>query len=428
MGSGGVPGQWLPAAVVGAFAIACGCLCDAVKGDGPRPAARVRRFVQDRFAIGLWFPPPLDGQADRRYAEIAETNINLIVGMGWSRGANSPEKVRRQLALCRKHGLKAIVHSAGLSPNKLPKGSACWGYNLRDEPAATEFSALARRVAAVRKARPGRLAYVNLFPNYANRRQLAAPTYEQYVSRFVSQVDVDVLCMDHYPVFKPSRDGRSRYCANLAIMRKHALARGIPFWNFFNTMPFGPHTDPTEAQLRWQIYASLAYGAKGVLYFCYFTPWDPDFPKGGGIIHSDGRRGRHWEHARRLNATLKNLGPTLMKLTSTGVYRVRPGDKMDAMPAGTPIRKIVRAPVDPPHDYLIGAFRHADGRRAVMLQNYRFAFTAWPTVEFDAPLAAVREVNPRSGRQIPVLDDSPDMPGLQICLDAGEGRLFLLAK
>ena len=73
----------------------------------------------------------------------------------------------------------------------------------------------------------------------------------------------------------------------------------------------------------------------------------------------------------------------------------------------------------------MGTFRHADGRRAVLLQNYHFAYSAWPTVEFDAA-AAVLEVSPRNGIAAPVVDASPDMPGLQLSLDAGEARLFLL--
>jgi hypothetical protein len=85
-----------------------------------------------------------------------------------------------------------------------------------------------------------------------------------------------------------------------------------------------------------------------------------------------------------------------------------------------------RAPGDPPGDYLVGAFRHADGRRAVLLMNYRFAYSAWPTVVFDAPADAAREVDPLTGRLIPVRDESPDMPGLQISLADGEARLFLL--
>lgn len=381
------------------------------------------RFLQDRFAIGFWVDPPLDERADERYREIAEANFTVVLA-GF--GAGTPEAAERQLALCEKYGLKLILWCPGVAGEDLPDGPACWGYGLRDEPNAADFPGLSERVEAVRKARPGRLAYINLFPDYASSAQLGTATYEEHVARFMAEVDVDVLSMDHYPIFKPDADGRDRYCANLEVMRKYALQKGIPFWNFFNTMPYGPHTDPTEAQLRWQVFTSIAYGAKGVLYFCYYTPAGGEFPKGGAIIARDGRRTRHWYEAQRINQQLRNLGPTLMNLTSTAVYRVKPEDDPAQVLRDAPITNILRAAVDPPNDYLVGVFVHSDGRRAVLLNNFRFAYSAWPTVEFDVPLEQVREIDKWSGAEVPVRDDSPDMEGLQVALDAGEGRLFLL--
>ena len=46
------------------------------------------------------------------------------------------------------------------------------GYFITDEPGASDFPALAKAVAAVKKYAPGKLAYINLFPNYAT---LGAP-------------------------------------------------------------------------------------------------------------------------------------------------------------------------------------------------------------------------------------------------------------
>ena len=44
----------------------------------------------------------------------------------------------------------------------------------------------------------------------------------------------------------------------------------VPFWNFFGVQHvFYGEPDPTEAQVRWQAFTSLAFGAKGLLYFCY---------------------------------------------------------------------------------------------------------------------------------------------------------------
>ena len=384
---------------------------------GMNASAQPKRFVQDRFAIGFWVGPPADENMDRHYADIAAANFTMVIG-GF--GARTPETVRRQVKLCEKHDLKVLVARCGLAAAKLPQSPAVWGYTIRDEPSAKDFAALGQTVAEIRKARPGRLAYINLFPNYANQRQLGTKTYDEHVSRFVKEVDVDVLSMDHYPMMKRGSDTRDRYRDNLAVMRKYSLSRKIPFWNFFNTMPFGPHSDPTEAQLRWQIYTSLAYGAKGVLYFCYWTPRGGEFPKGGAIITAEGRKTRHYDQAKRINRRVKNLGATLMKLTGTSVVRVKPADDPRKACEPTPIASLTKG------DYLIGVFKHADGRRAVLLNNYSFSYTAWPTVAFDVDVKRVVEVCGATGKEIAVVDSSPAMAGLQVSLDSGQGRLFLL--
>jgi hypothetical protein len=378
-----------------------------------------KRFQQSEFCASFWVDPPADDRMEEHYRRIAEANFTVVLG-GF--GVREPQQMKRQLDLCEKYGLKAILPATHRSFEELPDGPACWGYGLKDEPTAAEFQHLATRVKEVRETRPGKLAFINLFPSYANSQQLGTPTYDEHVQLFLEQTQVDVLCFDYYPMMTPEADGREGYCENLDTIRRHALKAGIPFWNFFNIMPFGPHSDPTEAQVVWQIYTSLAYGAKGVLYFCYWTPRGGEFPKGGAIITAEGRTTRHYDQARRINAKLKNLGPTLMKLTSTRVVRIKPGENAAKLLADAPLRSLTGG------DYLVGIFDHADGRQAVLLNNYRFSHTAWPTAEFAVDPSKIVEVDPHSGKEIPLLDDSPDMKGLQISLDAGEGRLFLLSR
>jgi hypothetical protein len=381
------------------------------------------RFVQDRFVISFWVHPPMDKHIEERYREMVEAGFNVVLG-----GPTKPKQIKRQLNLCKKYGLKAIVSVPERNLNNLAANHpALWGYLWKDEPSAQVFDALSHDVDQVRQSRPNKLLFINLFPNYAGKEVLGTSTYDEYVSRFCDVVKPDVLCMDHYPRFRPGeKDGRNNYCKNLSVMRSESLRAGIPFWNFFNTMPYGPQTDPTAAQLRWQIYTSIAYGAKGVLYFCYYTPGGGEFPKGGAIIARDGSRTRHYEQAKRINTELANLGPTLLKLTSTRIVRIEPDTDITTALSGGPIRNISRFPEDPKPDYLIGEFLHEDGRRAVLLQNYHFAYTAWPTVAFDAPADKVAEIDKVSGREIAIHDDSPNIEGIQISLDAGEGRLFLL--
>jgi len=386
---------------------------------GSSPAQRSdARFVQDRIAIGFWVDPPADQITDARYKEIAEANFTFVMG---SSGPQSDKDISKQLALCKKYKLKAIVKGDPNDPAKLPDHGSCWGYYLVDEPGAGYIPDLKARIEAIRKSRPGKLGYFNLLPNYAPSWALGTATYDEYVGRFAKETGCDVLCMDYYPMLTPYNDGRDGYRGNLAVMRKYSLECDIPFWNFFNTMPFSTFYDPTESHLRWQVYTSLAYGAKGVLYFCYWTPRYGEFPKGGAIITAEGRRTRHYDQAKRINAAVKNLGPTLMKLTSVDVIRIKPSEDSAKALAGSPIKTLSAY-----GDYLIGVFKHADGRRAVLLNNYDHNYTFWPTVEFAVPDKNVIEVDSSDGKEKPARDDSPDMPGLQLSLDSGEGRLFLL--
>ena len=78
------------------------------------------RFRQDRFAIGFWVDPPADDEMEDRYREIAEAHFTLVLG-GF--GARTPETVRKQLDLCQRHGLVALVSRAGLPPEELPDQS-----------------------------------------------------------------------------------------------------------------------------------------------------------------------------------------------------------------------------------------------------------------------------------------------------------------
>ncbi|HOC57345.1 MAG TPA: hypothetical protein PKI20_17125 [Verrucomicrobiota bacterium] len=386
-------------------------------------AARPARFVQDRFVVGMWVPPATNDDLDKHYRDIAEANFTLVVNQS---GTNT----RAHLKRCKRFGLQTLVPANG-PVEKLPDGPACWGYLLVDEPGAGAFPELARRAEEIRTKRPGRFGYVNLFPNYAPPSALGTPTYDEHVAKFVREVRPEVLSMDHYPLMRPEGDSREQYCANLECFRRHSLAAGIPFWNYFYSMPFNDRLDPTEAQIRWQIFTSVAYGAKGVLYFCYWTPGKGaagagEFPKGGAVITAEGLKTRHYEEARRINAELKNLGPTLMKLTSTGVYRVTTETNSNAL-AGSPLRKVARVGGDPVGKFIVGAFNHADGRRAVVIVNHNHSYTAWPTVEFDADPKGVLEVSKATGKAAPVVDDSPELKGIQLSFGAGDARLFLLS-
>jgi CBS domain-containing protein len=146
-------------------------------------------FKQDNFVIGAscWPPFPDNDELDARYREIAEANFTLVIG------PMAGDKAKH-IKLCGKYNLAAIVDCFRAPFDNLPTSDACWGYRLSDEPATSDFPMLRKQATALRKARPSKLGYINLFPNYADpERQLGSPTYDEYVAKFVEDVDMSKI-------------------------------------------------------------------------------------------------------------------------------------------------------------------------------------------------------------------------------------------
>ena len=116
------------------------------------------------------------------------------------------------------------------------------------------------------------------------------------------------------------------------------FGNGPPVHVQFDAMPYGtmPY-DVSEGEMRWQIYTSLALGAKGVLYFCYWTPWGAPakyFVRGQAIMTpravEPGKApfigqqvpSQKYPIVQKLNAKLKVLGNFLLKKDSSAVLQL----------------------------------------------------------------------------------------------------------
>src|SRR6266540_2814698 len=167
-----------------------------------------------------------------------------------------------QLPECEKVGLKAIVCPAeGILKwqqmtdqdierrieqlvNESHNSSATVGYFITDEPGVGQFPSIARAVAAVKKFAPNKLAYINLFPDYAtlgapDLSQLGTSSYTEYLQRFVTEVKPELISYDNYQVqyshdLKEPKPAAS-YFNNLLSIRSIALQHNLPFWNIVSS-------------------------------------------------------------------------------------------------------------------------------------------------------------------------------------------------
>jgi hypothetical protein len=423
-------------------------LCVCVQFLSAAPSNAARRVAPEQFLISFWCGPPPGETTLARYREIAGAGFNAVLPP--CGGPITPELNRQILGLCAQTGLKAIVSDSRLERGEVGSADfqasldgvvadyhsspALLGYFLQDEPGAAQFPRLAALDRGLRERDPQRLPFINLFPNYASPAQLGARSYAEYVRQYLDTVRPKLLSFDYYALVGAGE--RESYFDNLEVIRREALRADVPFASILLATPHGPYRDPTEADLRWQVYTSLAYGARGILYFTYWTPHDDTWRFHNGILDEQGRRTDHYQAVQRINAELNALAPTLVQLRSEGVYQAGSLPRgATPLPAGGTVREVHGA------DVVVGLFREPRKVRIsfnmalpaepeyLLLANRDPRHAARLRVSLRPEINGIAEVSRRTGREGRL--ETPD--GIAenvytIRLAPGDGRLFALQE
>lgn len=241
---------------------------------------------------------------------------------------------------------------------------ATLGYYVYDEPGAKDFSGLARIVAAVKRIVPGKLAYINLFPNYASTgpdSQLQTDTYEEHLERFAREVEPQFLSWDNYQIqysldmAKPELV--ESYYSNLMQVREVAARYSLPFWHIVSPVQIHDKASiPTPANLAFQAYTTLASGASSVGWYTYNS--HEGYNKYAPIESETGAKTPTWYYLAEVNRQVKLLGPILNRLHSTGVYFTPPTQVsgLPTLPEDYPLALEATTPL------MVGEFSGADGQ------------------------------------------------------------------
>lgn len=290
------------------------------------------------FPIGLFWPPHPYASTAERFAEIKHAGFDFILSGNYAGDGNI---FQYQLGLARDAGLQFLISDdiqirnmsrwfsisdtttdfLSVTPAEASAlyvrardaygpYSSLAGFNFYDEPGAGWFATLAKALAISRELAPQLLPYINLLPS----------DDPSYYRNFVDVVKPSLISFDRYPLLSEGRED-ANYFHNWAIVRDAALHGDIPSWVFIQTLAYNNHREPTAAELLWQVNISLAYGAKGIQYFTY---WTPEAARGEGfgpaLITVDGKRTPRYDAAKQINtAWLHQVGRELKPLVSESV-------------------------------------------------------------------------------------------------------------
>jgi hypothetical protein len=209
---------------------------------------------------------------------------------------------------------------------RVKKHPAMYAYHLTDEPGAARFPALGKLVAYLRERDPAHLAYINVFPIYANNAQLGTKgdtveAYAEHLRQYVEVVRPGLLSYDHYQ-FTNGGDN-PQYFLNLAMIREQSLAAGVPFMNIVQASSWVPGSAaspsaprvPNGDEMRYLVYTTVAYGAQGISYYVYYYPQHE-----GGIVLADGTPTPLYDALKTLNREFVAIARELQPLKSLGVF------------------------------------------------------------------------------------------------------------
>ena len=315
---------------------------------------------EQTYPVMYWFGPSV---MDKKSAEeIAKAKFTRIPVEGRDKDDNI-----RIIELCAGAGIEAMVTDGRIFEairdpvrrEALLKDvaasykdyAAVKAYYITDEPSYGDFEALAEVCEILNRLDPDRETYINLFPNYASAEQLGTPTYKEHIDLYMDIVKPSVISYDHYHFVgrgtenknTPDESERERliresawntseragFFENIEIIRDKSLETGVPFMVIVLVVEHGPYRNLSEAEIRWEVFQSLAYGSSRISYFTYGTPpYEDSWRYINGMVSENGSLNRHYYDVARINGDLRVVGGHLSGKKSTGVYHI--GGKKDS--------------------------------------------------------------------------------------------------
>lgn len=258
-----------------------------------------------------------------------EAGLNLV-----EFAFSNSEEVERGIKICDKIGLNCLPFDRGrwtVVGGNVPlfndNAVYSWisefhahksliGYYLWDEVMQNAFLQAKGLQSLFRKYDPARLAYLILHASYMYHPWNAGDTgmensaYYKYVDNFLKTVQPDVLSFNYYPLVKYSSLIECDWWRDMGLMRAKAIEYNIPFWYYYQASELGSKPACTVPEMKIQMYAGLAYGAK------YLSA----FNSAGRMYTVDGRKAADFTSIQQNNHEIMTVGRFLFNKKDHKIY------------------------------------------------------------------------------------------------------------
>ena len=395
-------------------------------------------ITSDDFLIGSWvsfYSFDIDSY-EKQLDQMAEAGINFNIfpknfGAGYMFDSAYWEDVETQYA---KRNMVYLMNGDMYEKNIAPgveyaQGKEhCIGYHVVDEPWDNALEWVAYISQKYRELDPTRYPFTNLYPSYAAGDRLGG-TYYEYVSKYVELTgpeNIEYLSHDYYP-FPSSGTIHSGIFADMEVVRKVAYENGkLKTHAFPQSTAWTGMRMPDATEMRWNVYAYLAYGFKALSWFNLVCPGSSDSEGEGfheSVIYRDGaihdpELFAAWSD---LNWEIRGLSDILMNQDIAHAYHVYPTiEGVEYLPEDYFLQPKGK------NDFVISVMEPKEGNdRYIMLfnKNIERKLTCHFSVDASAEVKWMEYFDPQTGEYTPVefkknLLEDDFLPG--------EGRLYRL--
>lgn len=348
----------------------------------------------NKFPIGFWNNLHIREFKPEMLKDWEDAGFSIVMSPQYSLEKADIDKIKQILEWCGRTGTKIILNDPrtaihhlkkdlSLNPEKatLPEDyqekvrsavedfkdyPEVFAFHLIDEPTRDVFDAVVEAVRIVKKEAHGIIPFVNFYPFwYEVHEHIGYKDYEAYVDKFVTETGTGLLSYDHYAQMKERNYEDPGYFTNLKYYSKFSGKYGIDFWNTVLTTPHFFYRSPSYDDMRWQVNTSLAYGARGVLYYTLYTPanrgsFETNYRR--GPINWWGDRTEVFQNIRETNLEVHTRWKDLflkLKLDKVGHYPNAPKDGLDIF-EGDGLLKDIKVIMGYDVHLLVSEFTHSE--------------------------------------------------------------------
>ena len=358
----------------------------------------------DNIMISIFWPPTENYINDEQYRLLAEAGVTWVMGAG-EETLSTPENQAKMLELCAKYGMGMTINDGNFGGALTGKTEAqiadavakyknvpsAYGFYILDEP--LNPNGFLDAYVALKKAAPNAYMHLNFLPSgaYGSTAIYKAQMNDWCRLAAAAGYPQDYLMFDRYPF--PLQAGsmdRAGFFSNTRACYEVGLENDVKTSMYIQTVcQEVAFRRPTDSEIRYEMYAALAFGYKQLSFFTWFTPSNRSEPFADGIISADGKPNAHYETVKTINHEILAIGETLVKCDALEVWFNGP----DTYGQPTvPAEFFVQA--DKNDSVILSFLRHKEtGRNYLMVVNNNFSAEQEVELTFDSAIKSLSEVS-----------------------------------